>query len=178
MKKALKAICCLLILAAVFLLGWRVMPKVWPSIKEKVIYPVLPQLKPEPTATPTPYHPKSDTVYGDPVNETDSVIYYFYKDYCHWCKELEPLTGGLPKEIILPDGTVSQVKLIGLNKVDDDMLQVITEYYDKNNIPEDKRYVPAIVIGDKYLFGAEEIVPGLMEALYQGEGLKRPEGLK
>ena len=177
MKKALKVICCLLILAVVFLLGWRVMPKVWPDIKEAVVYPVFPQMKPEPTATPESYHPKSDATFGDPISETDSVIYYFYKDYCPWCKQLEPLTAGLPKEIILPDGTVSQVKLLCLNKVEDDMLQIITEYYDKHDIPEEKRYVPAMVIGDKYLFAAEEIVPGLMEALYEGEGLKRVEEL-
>lgn len=35
-----------------------------------------------------------------------------------------------------------------------------------------------MVIGDKYLFLKDEIVPGLLEALYQGEGLKRVEELK
>jgi hypothetical protein len=31
-----------------------------------------------------------------------------------------------------------------------------------------------MVIGDKYLFAGEEIVPGLLEALTAGDGLKTP----
>ncbi|QTE75013.1 hypothetical protein JS518_03760 [Clostridiales bacterium FE2010] len=178
MNKGLKVICCLLVLAVVFVLGWRVMPKVWPGIKEAVVYPVLPQLKPTPTPTPEPYHPKSEAAFGDPIEETDSVIYYFYKDYCPFCRDLEPLMAGLPKEITLADGTVSKVKLLCLNKVEDDMLKIITNYYDAHDVSGERRYVPAIVIGDKYLFLKEEIVPGLMEAIYQGEGLKRIEELK
>lgn len=172
MKKALKVLCCLLALAIVFVLGWRVMPKVWPGIKEAVVYPVLPQLKPTPAPTAEPYMPHSDTIFGEPIGATDSVIYYFYKDYCPYCRELEPLTAGLPKEIVLADGTVSQVKMVCLNKVEEDKLKIITEYYDAHNIPDERRYVPAMVIGDKYLFLKAEIVPGLMEALMAGEGLK------
>ncbi len=174
MKKGVTVLCFILALIVVFLLGWRVMPKVWPSIKEAVVYPVLPQLKPTPEPTPKPYEPKSDSKYGDPIGKTDSVIYYFYKDYCPWCKQLEPLTAGLPKTVVLPDGTVSQVKLICLNKVEEDKLEIITRYYEEHSIPEEKQYVPAMVIGDRYLFAAEEIIPGLIEALMAGEGLKTP----
>lgn len=172
MKKGIKILCAILVLCAVFLLGWRVMPRVWPSIKEAVVYPVLPQLQPTPSPTPEPYMPHGNTVLSDPISKTDSLIYYFYKDYCPWCRQLHPLTSGLPKEILLEDGTKTAVKLVCLNKVEDDMLQIITEYYDAHDIPEDRRLVPAMVIGDQYLFGAEEIVPGLMEALMNGEGLK------
>ena len=174
MKKGLKVLCLILALAIVFMLGWRVMPKVWPSIKEAVVYPVLPQLKPTPEPTPEPYTPESKTAFGDPLSETDSVIYYFYKDYCPWCKQLEPLTAGLPEQITLPDGTKSDVKLVCLNKVEDKYLEIITRYYDEHDIPEEKRYVPAMVIGDQYLFLAEEIVPQLMPLLMEGEGLKTP----
>ena len=172
MRKGLKVICCLLTLVLVFVLGWRVMPKVWPGIKEAVVYPVFPQMKPTPAPTPEPYVPEGGIALGDPIDETDSVIYYFYKDYCPWCRQLEPLTAGLPKEITLPDGTKSAVKLVCLNKVEDDMLQIITRYYEEHGIPEEKQYVPAMVIGDRYLFAAEEIVPQLMEALMAGEGIK------
>ena len=34
MKKAVRIICLLILLALSFLLGWRVMPRVWPDIKE------------------------------------------------------------------------------------------------------------------------------------------------
>ena len=172
MKKGLKVFCLILALVLVFILGWRVMPKVWPGIKEAVIYPVLPQLKPTPAPTAEPYIPESKTAFGDPLKETDSVIYYFYKDYCPWCKQLEPLTAGLPEQITLPGGTKSDVKLVCLNKVEDKYLEIITRYYDTHEIPEEKRYVPAMVIGDHYLFLAEEIVPQLMSLLMEGEGLK------
>ena len=172
MRKGLKVFCCILMMMAAFILGWRIMPKVWPGIKETVIYPVFPQMKPEPTSTPELYFPQSDTAYGDSISKTDSLIYYFYKDYCPWCKSLSMLIDALPKEVYLSDGTVSRVRLVCLNKVEEKYLQIISEYYELHNIPEDRQYVPAMVIGEKYLFADEEIVPELMTAIIDGEGLK------
>lgn len=37
--------------------------------------------------------------------------------------------------------------------------KIITWYYEEHGIPEEKQYVPAMVIGDRYLFGGEEIMP-------------------
>ena len=172
MKKTLKILCLIIALLAMFVLGWRVMPKIWPGIKEAIVYPVFPDMKPTPAPTQEPYEPKGGYAFGDPIAEMDSVVYYFYKDYCPWCRQLEPLTSGLPKQITLPDGTKSDVRLVCLNKVEDKYLQIITEYYEAHEIPEDRQYVPAMVIGDHYLFAAEEIVPQLMEALMAGEGVK------
>ncbi len=174
MKKGIKILCLALALTAAFLLGWRVMPKVWPGIREAVVYPVFPQLKPAPAPTQEPYQPKSSAAWGDPVAESDSLIYYYYKDYCPWCRQLEPLTAGLPGQIILPDGRKSDVKLVCLNKVEEPMLQVITEYYEKYDVPEEEQYVPAMVIGERYLFAGEEIISQLMEALIAGEGPQTP----
>ncbi len=174
MKKFIKYLCLIIALGVAFLLGWRVMPKVWPSIKEAVIYPVFPQMKPEPAPTQAPYMPHGTAALGDPVSETDSVIYYFYKDYCPFCRELEPLTAGLPQQITLTDGTVSRVRFICLNKVEDEAFQIIMKYYEAHDIPENCQYVPAVVIGDQYLFLKDEIVPNLLEALTAGEGLRTP----
>ena len=174
MERGVKVLVALLVLGGVFLLGWRVMPRVWPGIKESVVYPVLPQLRPEPAPTLEPYVPHSTAAFGDPMLGSDSVIYYFYKDYCGYCRELEPLTAGLPKQITLSDGTISMVKFVGLNKVEDKYLQIINAYYEEHNIPAERRYVPAAVIGDQYLFLKEEIVPQLLDALVAGEGLKTP----
>ncbi len=174
MKKGLKILCLVVALVAVFVLGWRVMPKVWPGIKDAVVYPVFPDLKPTPAPTQEPYTPAGGYAFGDPVTETDSVIYYFYKDYCPWCRQLEPLTAGLPKQVTLPDGTKSDVKMVCLNKVEDKYLQIITEYYEQHGVPEEEQYVPAMVIGDRYLFAGEEITGQLLEALVAGEGLKTP----
>lgn len=174
MKKGVKVLLALLVLGVVFLLGWRVMPKAWPGIKAAVVYPVFPQLQPAPAPTVPPYVPHSTAALGDPIQGSDSLIYYFYKDYCGYCRELEPLTAGLPRQIILQDGTVSTVKFIGLNKVEDQYLRIINTYYEEHDIPAERCYVPAIVIGDQYLYLEDEIVPGLMDALVAGEGLKTP----
>ena len=174
MRKGVKILCAVLALVLVFLAGWRLMPKVWPGIREAVVYPVFPQMKPTPAPTQEPYLPKSDTAFGDPIAESDSLIYYFYKDYCPWCRQLEPLTSGLPEQITLPDGRVSRVRLVCLNKVEDRFLEVITAYYGEHGIPEEKQFVPAVVIGDRYLFTGEEIIGQLMDALTAGEGLNTP----
>ena len=174
MKKGVKVLIAVLVLGGVFLLGWRVMPRVWPGIKENVVYPIFPQLRPAAMPTLAPYEPHSTAALEEPVQVSDSVIYYFYKDYCGYCRELEPLTAGLPQQITLPDGTVSTVKFIALNKVEEKYLQIISAYYDEYNIPAERQFVPAIVIGDRYLYLKNEIVPQLMDALTAGEGLKTP----
>lgn len=176
MKKGIKLLGLILALITAFLIGWRVMPKIWPSIKQNVVYPMIPQLKPEltPAITPEPYLPKSDSIFGDAISSSDSLIYYFYKDYCSYCRELEPLTSGLPKQITMPDGKSSTVKLICLNKVDKELFKIINDYYEAYHVPEERQYVPAIVIGDRYLYLKTEIVDQLMEALLAGEGLKTP----
>lgn len=174
MKKGFKILCLAVALIAVFLLGWRVMPLAWPSIKEAVVYPVMPRLKPTPAPTMESYHPESSAEFGDPIAVSDSLIYYFYKDYCSYCRQLKPLMAGLPETVTLPDGTQSAVKLVCLNKVEQPMLEVITAYYDQHDIPQDRRYVPAVVIGGRYLHLADEIVGQLMDALTNGEGLTTP----
>ena len=168
--RPLKVLIALAALAVSFALGWRVMPKVWLEIKAALYGPP----KAEEPAKPDLYVPAATAVFEDPVAETDSLIYYFYKDYCPYCRELEPLTAGLPGTVTLPDGRQSSVKLVCLNKVEEGPLKVITEYYAEHAVAEERQYVPAIVIGGRYLYLKAEIVPQLMEALTAGEGLETP----
>ena len=168
-------ICCALFLSALsFLLGWRVMPRIWPAVKKAVVYPVFPQMKPAPTPTMPPYVPESDTSYGDPIRISDSLIYYFYKDYCSYCREISPLMAGLPREVRLPDGTVSRVRLVALNKAESEYHRIINDYYENHGIQTDRRYVPAVVVGSRYLHLRDEITDQLMDALVSGEGLETP----
>ena len=131
-------------------------------------------MRPEPSPTAEPYVPKSEVSYGDPIFTSDSLIYYFYKDYCSYCREISPLIEGLPDEIYLPDGTSSRVCLVGLSKAEDKYYNIINDYYEDHNIPMDRRYVPAVVIGDRYLFLRDEIIDQLMDALITGEGRYTP----
>ena len=114
--------------------------------------------------------PRSDS--RDDILPTDSLILYFFKDYCPYCKDLEPLFNSLPESVTLPDGTVSRVRFISLEKQLPREMQVVQKYYDKLFVHPDRQYVPMIVIGNKALFLQEEIEPGLMPALLGGEGLK------
>ena len=41
-------------------------------------------------------------------------------------------------------------------------------------MPEEEQYVPAVVIGDRYLFAGDEIIEQMMDALTAGEGLNTP----
>ena len=168
--KGIKILCLVLALAAAFALGWQVMPKVWPDIKAAVFG----QPKTETKTVQDLYTPASNAVFDDPIAATDSLIYYFYKDYCPWCRQLEPLTAGMPETITLPDGTKSTVKLVCLNKVEEGPLKIITDYYGDHAVPEERQYVPAIVIGDRYLFAGDEIIDQLLDALAAGEGLSTP----
>ena len=179
-RRALKNFCLILIVfLAAFILGWRVMPIVWPRIREAVVYPIFPRMKPAgPTPAPTqePYVPESrtKTAFDAMISAGDSVIYYFYKDYCPWCRQLAPLIAALPTSIVLSNGNQSAVRLICLNKTDDESMQIIDRYYETYNIPEEKRKVPSMVIGDRYLFGGDEIGEWLIESLISGDGLDTP----
>lgn len=175
-KKLLKILALLLAMAVCFLLGWRVMPRIWPAIKQQIVYRILPQLEPSPApvVTPAPYLPESNAALGDAIAAGDSLVYYFYKDYCPYCAQLNPLMAGLPEKIILPDGTASPVKLIALNKNEPAAAEIIAAYYSNFDVPEDRRYVPAVVIGQRYLMPGSEIIDQLMDALTSGEGLLTP----
>ena len=174
MKKFLRAVALLAAMGLCFLAGWRVMPRVWPAIKKAVVYPLFPALEPAPAPTPVPYVPESSAALSDPVGPTDSLIYYFYKDYCPYCAALEPLTAALPAQITLPDGTTSRVMLVCLNKNEEQASALIEAYYQDFAIPEDRQYVPAMVIGDRYMMPGIEIMDQLLDALISGEGLHTP----
>lgn len=173
MNKKTKIVGVIVAFCVSFLLGWRVMPKIWPTIRLNYINRLFPQL--QSSSEPVDqfiYTPKSNSKYGDPISEGDSLVYYFYKDNCSYCVALSPLISGLPDQITLPDGSPSKIKLLCLNKNEENYKKIITDYYERHNIPEDQRYVPAIVIGDKYLYLEESIEDQLMNLLIAGEGLQ------
>ncbi len=113
--------------------------------------------------------PRSD----DPndILPSDSLIVYFYKDYCPYCKELTPLFDSLPETITLKDGTTSRVRFVSLEKQLPREMAVVQRYYDKLFVHPDRQYVPMVVIGKKALFLKDEIEKGLMDALLNEEGL-------
>lgn len=157
--------------------GWRVMIRVWPAVKpyvmEYVVYKVAPSLRPEPAYSEIElYTALSTATIDDAFGENDTVIYYFYKDYCPYCRYLSPLFEGIPSQITLPDGTVSKIRIVSLEKQDERSGEIIAAYYTAHQIAEDRQYVPAVVIGGLYLHGGDEIMGSLWPAITSGEGLK------
>lgn len=114
--------------------------------------------------------PRSDPL--DDIQPDDSLILYFYKDFCPYCKDLEVLFDALPAYVYLKDGTQSRVRFVSLEKQIPRQMAVVQRYYDKLFVHPDRQFVPMVVIGNQALFLGAEIVPGLLQALIDGEGLK------
>lgn len=126
--------------------------------------------EPEPTAEPEKDFYRNDDLAG--LKESDSKIVYVYKPNCEFCAKIKPLLEGLPEHVVLQDGTVSQIVFVSLDKDDYDQYQAVKQYYDDLQIPEDHRYSPLLIVGEKFYMGYDEIVPNLMNALIAGDGLQ------
>ena len=94
-----------------------------------------------------------------------------YKPQCEFCAQVRPLLEGLPDRIHLSDGTTSRIVFVSLDKDDYDQYQIVKQYYDALQIPEDHQYSPLLIVGDRYYMGYDEIVPNLFNALINGDGL-------
>ena len=124
--------------------------------------------EPEPTAEPEKDFYRNDDLAG--LKESDSRIVYVYKPNCEFCAKIKPLLEGLPEHVVLQDGTVSRIVFVSLDKDDYDQYQAVKQYYDDLQIPEDHRYSPLLIVGEKFYMGYDEIVPNLMNALIAGDG--------
>ncbi len=113
--------------------------------------------------------PRSDCL--EDIGPQDSLIVYFYKDYCPYCKELEDFFAALPEAVTLADGTVSRVRFISLEKQIPAQMKVVQRFYDTLFVHPDRQYVPMIIIGRRALFLKDEIESDLLPALMAGEGL-------
>jgi len=126
-----------------------------------------------------PYMPEGTVIaprVDDPYNlfVSDSVIVYLYVSWCPFCYEISPIMDNLPEYVTLPDGTRSNVRLVGLNWDIPEHAILINEYHERLNIPEYRRLVPMVLIGDRDLFLYEEVSVELFPALVAGEGLTTP----
>ena len=174
----------LTLMFASFLVGWRLMAYRWwpvlsPYVKQ-IVYSVIPSLEPEPIPQViTPYTPKADAKLHDPIAATDSLFYYFYFPTCPYCANYADMVlAGLPDEITLPDGSVSRVMMVAVNKHDEAEYSYMEAYYNEHGIVKNEeqndQVVPSIVIGDRYLRGTMEIRDYFYQLLLSGEGLNTP----
>lgn len=140
------------------------MPGIWKWMKSQFVVPATVQRE--------PYIPTSTASLQDVFDSADSVVYYFYKDNCPYCEEIDAFFEGIPEQVLLQDGSISSVKLVCVNKnVDAD---VCNEYYEQVGISKEERFVPAVVIGSEYLFAPSEIMEGTYRILLSGEARNTP----
>lgn len=102
-------------------------------------------------------------------NAAFKVIYY-YRDDCEECVKLQPFVESLPQSIVIGNEEVPlSVEACHSRKGDNgDRIRTFFELY---QVPEEEQIVPFMVLGDKYLAGAENIQKDLMRMLEQGYGL-------
>ena len=108
------------------------------------------------------------------VSVNDSIFLYFYLTWCPFCYELAPFLDDLPEYVILPDGSRSNVRLIGFNWEIPEEGFWIEYYHEYFNIPPERRLVPLLIVGDRDLFLLDEVSTYLIPALEAGEGLRTP----
>lgn len=135
----------------------------------------LPFVSPLSTPLPGAYEPASTQGLEAPVYADDSLVYYFYRPDCPYCRDrADMLLHGLPEYIDLPDGSVSRVVLVTVNKSDPVQGELIRACYHAREIGEDRQLVPAVLIGGAYLCGTEEIREHFLTMLCRGDGLATP----
>ena len=125
-----------------------------------------------------PYMPEGTVIsprHDDPYSllVTDSVIVYFYTPWCPFCYEIAPILDNLPDYVII-NGQKSNVRLVSFNRDIPEHREIIGAYHEKLNIPEERRFVPLVLIGDRDLFLYAEVSHQLLAALEAGEGLTTP----
>ena len=134
----------------------------------------------EQTTTPRqiPYMPEDAVVeprHDDPYNVSinDSVVVYFYTPWCPFCYEIAPIMSYLPEYVII-DGQKSYVRMISFNRDIPEHHAVIRAYHELLQIPDERRFVPLVLVGDRDLFLYDEVSQYLIPALEAGEGLITP----
>jgi hypothetical protein len=107
------------------------------------------------------------------ISVTDSVVVYFYTPWCPFCYEIESIMDNLP-EYVMIDGQKSYVRLVSYNRDIPEHHDIIWAYHEMLEIPETRRFVPLVLIGDRNLFLYGEVSRHLLTALEAGEGLATP----
>jgi len=115
--------------------------------------------------------PRHDDPYN--ISVTDSVVVYFYTPWCPFCYQIAPIMDNLPEYVII-NGQRSNVRLISYNRDIPEHHDIIWDYHEMLNIPEARRFVPLVLIGDRNLFLYNEVSTYLLPALEAGEGLTTP----
>lgn len=154
-----------------FLVGEEKEPQL-PQLAEQVLARMPPDAawRREPREGQAFIAPRSDDLHD--IRPEDSLVIYLFKDYCPYCKELEPFFDALPETVTLSDGSVSRLRFVSLEKQIPAQMAVVQRYYDKLFVHPDRQLVPMVIVGNRALFLREEIEAGLLPALLAGEGLK------
>lgn len=99
---------------------------------------------------------------------------YFYTQGCVDCEAVSKFMDKMD-DVYIVEHNGQQVKSkISILKIDigpDEGFETLYAFYDYYEVPEDRRFVPSIFIGDTHFMSAEEIERELIDAIESGKGL-------
>jgi hypothetical protein len=104
----------------------------------------------------------------------DSYLLYFTTELCGACKDTKEYLATLPALVDATDGqrTVhSRIVLDVRSTTDYKNMTLLTNLYEKWNVPEDERTVPVVFYASGWLRGADAIRGSLMKELAAGRAL-------
>jgi len=106
------------------------------------------------------------------VEEYDANVFFFYREDCQECKEIQPFIEKIPPKIKV-NGKEVELNLICLNSREGNNGERIRALFNIYDVPSEKQMVPFVFLADRYLAGKKEIEENLLELLEQGHGNMR-----
>ncbi len=101
------------------------------------------------------------------AQDEKTCLYFFYGNGCPHCARVEPLINQLGQRA---DLDVKQFEIY----YDRENVNLLQQYFDSYNVPEDQRGIPAVFIGNTYLSGDTPILDKLEKVIKQNNGSACP----
>ncbi|PIN80383.1 hypothetical protein COV13_03605 [Candidatus Woesearchaeota archaeon CG10_big_fil_rev_8_21_14_0_10_32_9] len=97
--------------------------------------------------------------------EQKTCVYFFHGDGCQHCAKVEPMLDSLNANVELHKFEIYS------NRTN---LLLLNQYYDKYNISENQRGIPALFIGENYYLGDAPILNNIDQAIIENQGANCP----
>jgi Cytochrome c biogenesis protein len=102
--------------------------------------------------------------YAAENNGRKITVIYFYYEYCKQCNEAGEILDELKKE--MQDGiSMDELDIRLFDASNDSTYGLLKRYYEEYDVPDKKRSLPIVFIGDTYLHGKSEIKDGLKKLI-------------
>ena len=111
----------------------------------------------------------------DTADDTRSLIYYLFLPACNSCANAHAVIDQLPASVVVITNGDSFESAIAVKSIDMSKKPGMAElFFERYQVPQDKRYAPIVFLGDVYMAGDEAIETDLKNAIAQGMALGTP----